>query len=127
MSIDCEALGKRIRTVRKHKNISQEKLAEMAFVCTTHISHIETGNATPSLTTLVYIANALEVSADELLCDSLMKSKEVYSNIYIDELRSCSDKETMLITEVALAIKQAFKRINAFEIYTSETEVMYRK
>ena len=125
MSVDCKALGARIRSIRKQKNISQEKLAEMVFVCTTHISHIETGNTIPSLTTLVYIANALEVSADELLCDSLMKSKDVYGKIYISELRDCSDKEIMMITEVTLAVKQALKRMNAFKIYESESNKGY--
>lgn len=121
MSFDYEALGSRIRTVRKQRNLSQERLAEMSFVCTTHISHIETGNAIPSLTTLVHIANALEVSADELLCDSLMKSKDVYGRIYVNELHDCSDKEIMMITEVALAVRHAFKRINAFKIYEAES------
>lgn len=127
MSVDCKALGERIRTVRKQKNISQEKLAEMSFVCTTHISHIETGNTMPSLTTLVYIANALEVSADELLCDSLMKSKDVYGKIYINELCGCSDKEVMMITEVSLAVKQALKRMKAFKIYESEPNQIYKR
>ena len=100
MSVNYKALDSRIREARKKKNISQEKLAEMAGVCTTHISHIETGNTVASLATLVKIANALEVSADELLCDSLLKSGEIFSNIYLKELNDCSDREIMIIAEV---------------------------
>lgn len=127
MSINYKALGNRIRSIRKQRNMSQETLAEMAFVCTTHISHIETGNTIPSLTTLVHIANALEVSADELLCDSLVKSGKVYGNIYTSELRDCSDKEIMMITEVTLAVRHAFRRMNAVKIYESESNVRHRR
>ncbi len=115
MSMDYKALGSRIRTYRKQRNLSQEKLAELACICTTHISHIETGNTVPSLTTLVYIANALEVSADELLCDSLVKSGAAFSNIYISELRDCTDREIMLIAEVASVVKQVFRKMKGFE------------
>lgn len=127
MSVDYKALGSRIRKIRKQKNISQEKLAEIAGVCTTHISHIETGNTVPSLTTFVSIANALEVSADTLLCDSLLKSGEAFGNIYIKELKDCSDKEIMLITEVTSVVKQTFRKMKIFEGTKADFSVSDKK
>ncbi len=38
-----------------------------------HISHIETGNSVPSVKTLIDIINALDCSADELLCIEIKK------------------------------------------------------
>lgn len=123
MSVDYKALGSRIRNIRKQKNISQERLAEIVGVCTTHISHIETGNTVPSLGTLVSIANALEVSSDTLLCDSLLKSGEAFGNLYLKELKDCSDKEIMLITEVTSVVKQTFRKMKIFEGAGAEVSV----
>lgn len=66
--IDYKGIGIRIRDMRKMKKMTQEQLAEAAGVGVTHISHIETGNSVPSLQVMVDIINALDCSADELLC-----------------------------------------------------------
>lgn len=45
--IDYKTIGSRIWQCRLSRNLSQEKLAELCDVGTTHISHIETGNCIP--------------------------------------------------------------------------------
>ena len=62
MQIDYYDIGNRIRTERLIQNISQEKLAEIVGVGTTHISHIETGNTVPSIKVFVAIINALHIT-----------------------------------------------------------------
>ena len=74
MAIDYEALGKRISNARKQIGITQETLGEQLNMTRKHISVIETAINRPSLDTLVDIANALNVSADDLLVDSLTHS-----------------------------------------------------
>ena len=64
---DFSCVGKCIRVVRIKKKMTQERLSELIGVGTTHISHIETGTALPSLQTFVRIVNALDCSADDLL------------------------------------------------------------
>ncbi|MEG2350774.1 MAG: helix-turn-helix transcriptional regulator, partial [Hungatella sp.] len=49
MKINYLDIGKRLRSARLAKGISQEKLAESVGVGTTHISHIETGNTIASM------------------------------------------------------------------------------
>ena len=71
MEFSKEALGKKIKVIRKRKGVSQQALAEMANCSPTHISYCETGRRHMSVETLVRIANALHVTADELLIDSL--------------------------------------------------------
>ena len=51
--------------------MKQEELAELAELSVNYISAIERGVKCPSLDAFVRIANALEVSSDELLRDSL--------------------------------------------------------
>ena len=60
-------LGQRIRTLRKEKNIKQEKLAELVDKTTEHISFIERGERAPSLELLLKLAQVLDVSLPYLL------------------------------------------------------------
>ena len=57
-SQELAALGERIRERRMELRLSQEALAELCNVGTTHISHIETGNCIPSLKVFIAILNA---------------------------------------------------------------------
>ena len=93
-------LGKRIREKRLSQNLTQEALAEKADVGTTHISHIETGCTKLSLTTFISIANALDVSADELLCDCINQASNVYETEISLLLKNCSTKEICFIHDL---------------------------
>lgn len=65
--MDYYEIGRQVRKIRKARGLSQEALAEMIGISTTHMSHIETGNTKLSLPVFIALASALEVSADELL------------------------------------------------------------
>ena len=78
--VDYADIGKRIRACRLAKGMTQEQLANEVGVVVTHISHIETGNSVPSLKTLIDIINALDCSADELLCIEIKKAKPVFDS-----------------------------------------------
>jgi len=67
--MNLKAIGARIKTAREAKHLTQEQLAEMLDLSSTHISVIERGVKEPKLDTFVRIANALDVSADSLLLD----------------------------------------------------------
>ena len=71
MAVDYESIGKRIKHYRAEKGFSQDKLAELVSTTYKHISNIETGVKGPSIEMLILIANALDVSADDLLTDNL--------------------------------------------------------
>ena len=72
--MDLQAVGKRIKTAREAKNLTQEDLAAMVDLSTTHVSVIERGQKVTRLDTFIAIANALEVSADTLLIDVVTHS-----------------------------------------------------
>ena len=75
MELDYKAIGKRIKIARIKADLTQERLAEMVEISPTHMSNIETGTTRISLTAIVSLANALSVTVDDLLCDSVVKSK----------------------------------------------------
>lgn len=60
-------LGNRIRNIRKEKNITQERLAELIDKTTEHMSFIERGERSPSFEVLIDLSKALEVSLSYLL------------------------------------------------------------
>ena len=66
---DAETFGERIRVLRTERGLTQERLAGKADLTTGFVNNVEHGNKTPSLTTILKLARALEVDAPELLSD----------------------------------------------------------
>jgi len=60
-------LGENLKKVRTKKKLSQGALARFLEVDKGYISSIESGKRNPTLATIQKLANALGVSADELL------------------------------------------------------------
>lgn len=109
MQIDYSDIGGRIRAARLKQNISQEKLAEMVGVGTTHISHIETGNTIPSIKTFIAIINALSLSADELLRNHIVKAKHVFEGEIAEILQDCDDEEMRIIADMVKVLKSSLR------------------
>lgn len=63
--------GKRVREHRKAQNITLEQLASEIGVTPNFLGDIERGKKSPSFECLIRIINALNVSADLLLLDSI--------------------------------------------------------
>jgi transcriptional regulator with XRE-family HTH domain len=110
MQIDYLDIGQRIRTERTKQNLSQEKLAEMAGVGTTHISHIETGNTKLSIKAFIAIINALNLSSDELLRNHVKKSKHIFEGELAEIINDCTDDEARIIADTAKALKISLRR-----------------
>ena len=66
-----KGLGDRIKQQRKLAGLTQEKLAEMAGISLSFLGHIEHGTRKASIDTLVKLCNALKISPNILLQDSL--------------------------------------------------------
>tara|TARA_B100000378_G_scaffold10922_1_gene9195 strand:- start:6938 stop:7153 length:216 start_codon:yes stop_codon:yes gene_type:complete len=62
----AQKLGKKIRTLRLEKLLSQEKLGEITGLDRTYISGIERGVRNPSLKNIEKLAKALDVKVSEL-------------------------------------------------------------
>ena len=69
--MDYLRLGQRNRRQRKLMGLTQKEVAERAGISLPFYGHIERGTRKASLETTVDIANALGVSTDMLLQDSL--------------------------------------------------------
>ena len=75
-------LGKRIKELRKERNLSQDQLSELVGIDSRSISHIENGDTFPSKS-LLEIAKALNVSLPDLFEFEHLKYDFKYKKNYI--------------------------------------------
>lgn len=115
MELDYQAIGVRIRRLRKERGLTQQTLAEMSGQEPSNISHIERGATKLSLPTLVSVANALEVTVDQILCDSLPASRSVFETEAAHILSDCSHLELKIITETIRTLKENLRRLKLSE------------
>ncbi len=110
MNIDYKTVGARIRKVRMEHDLTQEALAELVGISTSHVSNIETGTKQISLSTLIKLANALKVSVDELLFDNVIHSNTKYEKEIMRYLDDCSDYEIRHIIDLIIATKASIRK-----------------
>ena len=106
---DYKAIGERIKVNRTRQGLSQEKLAEMCGLSKTHMSHIETGNTKGSLPTFIQIANVLQISLDDLVCDSLAYEVDAYQREIAKLVEDCSPLEIRVIADIVSATKSILR------------------
>ena len=107
LGIDYKAIGLRIKAARARKGLTQGNIANLTGLSTPHISNIETGNTKLGLPTIIHLANVLDVSVDELLCDNIHHSEQIYCNELADLVKDCSVDELHIISELTKVIKKA--------------------
>lgn len=109
MELDYSAIGNRIRRFRKERGLTQQLLAELSNQEPSNISHIERGATKLGLPTIVSIANALSVTVDDLLCDSINSSEATFNKEVSDLLSDCSHYELKVITTTVRALKESLQ------------------
>lgn len=102
--MDLKAVGQRIKAAREAKNLTQEELAALVNLSTTHVSVIERGLKVTKLDTFVAIANALDVSADELLIDVVTHSVTGVTNELSDMIGKLPKDEQKRILNAVRAL-----------------------
>ena len=110
MSVDYKDMGKRIREIRESKHMTQAALSELAGIEPSNLSHIERAATKVSLPTLINIANALEVSLDELVCGSLIKSEHIAVRQLNELLSDCTPDELQAVIEMVKVIKKIMRK-----------------
>ena len=98
--MNYEAFGQRVRAQRRIARMTQEQLAEMAGISISFLGHIERGTRKASIETLVALANALKISTDILLQDSLE------DDLLGEASTDFSANQRMLLQEIANVIRE---------------------
>ena len=105
MAINFVQIGKHIGEIRKRRGLSQQKLSEIIDKSPTYVSYIEGGLKCMSLDTFVSIANALQVSADELLKDNIKVANHEFASLIAD----CSEYEKRVLLSMLKTAKTAMR------------------
>lgn len=98
--INFPRIGRKIKEIRLAKGLTQEYVASIADVNTSHISNIENNRVKISLPTLVHVCNALDTTIDYILADEYNHSSSVLEQEILRELHSCTDQTKKQILEI---------------------------
>ena len=110
MEVDYKAIGERIRRLRLEQRMTQAGLAERSGQEPSNLSHIERGATKLGLPTLVSIANALGVTADRLLFDSLEYADRVFEEEMENLLKDCTHQEQQIILHMIRSLKESLRQ-----------------
>ncbi|HJC63393.1 MAG TPA: helix-turn-helix domain-containing protein [Candidatus Blautia merdavium] len=108
--MDYSGLGKRIRTIRISRKMTQQMLGEETDYSVQHISHVETGKTKLSVECLFDIANALNVSLDELACGYVNSASVVLDSELKAILDDCTPQEKEVILDTVKTLKRSLKK-----------------
>ncbi len=101
-------VGKRIKQRREELGMTQEQFAEKLNVSVNYISTIERGASFPRYDKLIMILNALQTSADFVLCDVLDYGSGFKESVLSEQLDGLPFEDKRRILElVEFMINQA--------------------
>lgn len=103
-------LGKRLKRYRQKAHLTQEQLADQIDVATSTIAHAESGTSKPSLPLLMKVANALNTTLDQLVCDSLPIVETYLEKDFADLLADCTLSEKQIIRDIATITKETLRK-----------------
>ena len=75
-NIDFKAIGQKLRTERERIGYTQERTAEVIGITPAFVGHIERGERSMSLDTLIHFCNLYHVTIDYLLSDTLPQNDD---------------------------------------------------
>jgi len=107
--LNYKLIGMRLRDIRKQKGHTQEYISELAGISAQHYSGIETGNAKVSLPALMRLCNALEVTPDAVLMDSVARTTPQLLENVAAVFSDCSPDEIFLMLAQADNLKKSLR------------------
>ena len=111
-----ELFGQRLREQRIKHGLTLEQLAEKSELSSNYIGMVERGLKEPGLATIVKLLNALNISADTLLCDLVPSA----SHVTDDEIRKRLEHLTPVQKKAALDLLDTY--IGNLPYLTNEEE-----
>ena len=95
--MSLKSIGQNIRAHRTAQKMSIEDLAFKAGLSKNYLALVERGEKIPSLETFLKILNALNVSADEVLCDVVNAGFKVRTTVLSERLEKVSPHRRQMV------------------------------
>lgn len=97
-------IGQRIREIRISKQLTQEYLANKTDVNVSHISNIETNKVKVSLTLLVGLCNAMDVTVDYVLKNEYNSPDTVTEKELLNAVKNLDNFKKEQLLRIAKAL-----------------------
>lgn len=117
--MNSESFGKRLNKVRKEQHLTSEKLSEKCAINAVYIRQIESASRIPSLPVFVDICNALHISPNYLLDDSLETNEQEQFDSLWKRIRSLTPKQVSLVTAM---IETMVDKLEEWQLLTKHKE-----
>ncbi len=109
--MDYVALGKNINKYRKIQGLLQKELAAMTNYSDSYIGQLENNRTTPSLEAIVAIANALEVTVDQLIVADSKFPERIYIKDISDRIEKYSLEQKLVICDMIVSLLDHFEKV----------------
>ena len=90
-------IGRRIRSLRTGRNLTLDKLSELAKITTKHLGKVERGEVNPSIQCLMSIATALELPVSSILDAGHEQTREELINEIVSLSPKLSLKDAQIV------------------------------
>lgn len=97
--------GERIRALRQQRNLNQEQLAELANLNRVTIAKYESGRVEPGAQALARIADAMDVTVDEILGRKESETKQEDLDVLALREQLRRDPNTRILFDAAMKAK----------------------
>ena len=101
---DLKKIGSRLKEARKAKQMTQEELVYEIDMTTPYIGMIERGERIPKFETFLEIIEALDVTADRIICDAVKYGCQTRLAEYDERISALSGAEQEKIFKVLEAM-----------------------
>ena len=99
-----KSFAENLKSLRKYKRITQEKLAEMVDLDVRHIARLEAGEGLPTVTTLLKFCSAFDVTPNDLLSYDKNVYKDNLKSDINDMLNLAKPEQLELIKKLIMAV-----------------------
>lgn len=107
--MERNTVGQRIREQRKSKHLTLEELADLSSLSPNFLGDVERGKRNLSLESFIAIVNALNISADLLIRDSVSSAQYVVDNEISEKIKALNPAARKMCCEVIDAIVKNLK------------------
>ena len=100
-----DIFGKKIKSIRRARDITQEKLADLSGLSLQYIGEIERGRRNPSLTSIEQLSKALDIPMAELFSlEEFRLSREELRTILVRQIESADEDRLRVFFSMAQVI-----------------------
>jgi len=115
MAIDLKSVGERIREARKANKLTQNQLAEILEVSPAYISDIEMGKVNFGITTFMKITEALQISADRLLCTNIPEMEQINNVEITNVIKDLDQSDVQAIIRIIKDITKLLRQTHSVD------------